>query len=537
MTLLALCLSFAQPAQAQTAIQVQSDNFTLSGEINAADAIDMVSELERFRSALFEIHNIPTSATDQRVDMYIVSDPEIFKVLGLDEGFVAIYQPTIAGPRAIINGNTVSESPTDLRHSLRHEYVHHFNAHHRRQVTPRWLEEGLAEYFAAYEELPDGQYRIGAPLDTQQLILTYPIEGWYPLKAQFSSFSKIENAWRTGPVKLPAKGWQRRPDDTLFFYAQNWALVHYMQNQPGGMEILNRIAERSISLNGGNADTRMKAYDKKISDYLTEQKAKMDDIERIAVEEFGRTTEDFLTILQSYATSSDMSVATYSPKAGRISASITTKNLSDNEAAAAQYRLLSLTSSNASINETMKTLKAQLEADPTLKDSLLVSDAAQQFMLGWAVKSREQIDKALALDPNAPNGKLLQAHIHYQEFANGNYANGSSIRQILRPLLVRYPDDADLLVKMALTSLEDMDNPAPEVSNAIKRIETTQVVQRSPITALPLANLYAAQEDYAQALYIVRRGLPFVARSYELNSFVNTLEDIIAEDAKTLDTP
>jgi len=449
----------------------------------------------------------------------------------LNEGFIAIYQPTIAGPRAIINGNILAEDPGELRHSLRHEYVHHFISAHRQEVTPRWLNEGLAEYFASYEELSDGQYRIGAPLDSQKLVLSYPIEGWFPLKTQLSSFSKIEHVWRSGPFKSPAKGWRRPPDDNLFFYSQNWALVHYMQNQPGGMNKLNRISERSISSSGGNADYKPTSENVTVKSLMEKRVAEMDKIERIFVEETGQSVEDFQLILQSYVASEDMPIATYRPKAERRTANVTAKNLTENEAAAAQYRLLSLTAQQASINETMKTLKAQVEADPDLKESLLVSEAAQQFMLGWAVKAREQIDTALKLNPETHHGKLLQAHIHFQEFANGNYANGEQIRETLRPLLAAYPNNADLLVKMAVTNLNDMENAPPEVTQAIARIESTKVVQRSPLTALPLANLYAAQEDYAKAIYVVRRALPFVDQPYDLHRFIENLEEVMAHNA------
>ncbi|WP_026942965.1 tetratricopeptide repeat protein [Hellea balneolensis] len=526
--LISLCLISAKLSHAQSAVQIQSDNFTLSGEIDTSNAIDMISELERFRSALFEIHNIPLSTPDQRVDMYIVSDPDIFKVLDLSEDFIAIYQPTIAGPRAIINGNAAAGDIQELRNSLRHEYVHHFTSSHRQKVTPRWLGEGLAEYFASYEELPDGQYRIGTPHDLQQLLMGYPIKGWYPLKSQFSSFSQIE--FGAVPTHIAPKGWAGRPGNTTFFYAQNWALVHYMKNQAGGMEKLDRIAERTINLVGGNVDTKPNMSNTSYAALKSSKEAEQDDLQKIVEEVLGKSTEDLKLILQSYATSDEMPIATYSPKPGRLTASVKVKNLTPSQAAAEQYRLLSLTSSQASINETMKSLRSQIETDPELKPSLLVSDAAQQFMLGWAVKAREQIDMALALDPNVPNGKLLQAHIHYQEFANGNYAKGAMMRKTLRPLLAAYPDNADLLVKMALTDLDNTDGMDPDVAQAIARIKATNVVQRAPLIALPLANLYAAKEDYAQALYITRRALPFTEQTYQLYSFINDLEEVMAHN-------
>lgn len=525
---MSIFVTSVQLCHAQIAVQIQSDNFTLSGEMKTSNAIEMISELERFRSALFEIHDIPSSTPDQRVDMYIVSDPDIFTVLGLSEDFIAIYQPTIAGPRALINGNAAAGDLADLRNSLRHEYVHHFISSHRQKVTPRWLGEGLAEYFASYEELSDGQYRIGAPHELQQLLMGYPIKGWYPLKSQFSSFSKIE--FGAVPTHISPKGWAGRPGNNSFFYTQNWALVHYMKNQPGGMDKLDRIAEQTTRLVGGNVDTQPDTANTSIADIRASRDAEQNDIERTVEKVLGIPLEDLKVILQNYATSEDMPIATYTPKPGRLTASVKVKNLTPSQAAAQQYRLLSLTAAQASINETMKSLRSQIEADPALKPSLLVSEAAQQFMLGWAVKAREQIDMALELDPNVPNGKLLQAHIHYQEFANGNYSRGEMMRNTLRPLLEAYPDNADLLVKMALTDLDNTDGMDPDVAQAIARIKATNVVQRAPLIALPLANLYAAKEDYAQALYITRRALPFTEQTYQLYSFINDLEEVMAHN-------
>lgn len=534
-TLISFFLISAQICHAQTAVQIQSDNFTLSGKIDAANAIDMISELERFRAALFEIHNVPPSTPDQRVDMYIVSNPDIFKVLGLSEDFIAIYQPTIAGPRALINGNAAAGDLAELRNSLKHEYVHHFISSHRQKVTPRWLNEGLAEYFASYEELPNGQYRIGVPHELQQLLMSYPIKGWYPMKSQMSSFSKIE--YGAFPTHLPPKGWATRPGNTSFFYVQNWALVHYMQNQAGGMDKLNRIAERAISLIGGNVDTKPNVENTSYARIKSARESEQDDLEEIVEDVLGQSVEDLKVILQNYATSEDMPIATYTPNPGRTSASVRVKNLTESQAAAEQYRLLSLTASEASISETMKSLRTQVEADPNLKPSLLVSDAAQQFMLGWAVKAREQIDMALKLDPNVPNGKLLQAYIHYQEFENGNYSKGDIIRNTLRPLLKAYPNNADLLVKMALTDLDNTGEVNAEVAQAITRIDATNVIQRAPITALPLANLYATNEDYTRALYVARRALPFTDQKFQLYSFINNLEEIMAHNANLPTNP
>ena len=97
--------AYAQDETSQAdSLQLRSNNFTLSGKMDGAQGVEMISELERFRAALLEIHGLPADSKDQRVDMYIISDPDIFDIMGVNENFVAIYSQTHAGPRALING-------------------------------------------------------------------------------------------------------------------------------------------------------------------------------------------------------------------------------------------------------------------------------------------------------------------------------------------------------------------------------------------------------------------------------------------------
>ena len=60
-------------AHAQTPVQIISDNFTLSGEIDGAAGVDIISELERFRSALLEVHDLPADQPERRLDIYVVT--------------------------------------------------------------------------------------------------------------------------------------------------------------------------------------------------------------------------------------------------------------------------------------------------------------------------------------------------------------------------------------------------------------------------------------------------------------------------------
>jgi len=157
----------------EDSVQLRSENFTLSGNIDGAQGVDMISELERFRAALLEIHGLPSSSQDNRLEIYVVSDPEIFDILGVEENFVAIYSQTNAGPRALINGSAGAfdaSSGSVLRHGLRHEYAHHFTRTYLGLTEPVWLAEGLAEYYAGYVENADGSYHFGAPNEVHEYV-------------------------------------------------------------------------------------------------------------------------------------------------------------------------------------------------------------------------------------------------------------------------------------------------------------------------------------------------------------------------------
>lgn len=93
-----------------------------------------------------------------------------------------------------------------------HEYVHsilHMNA----RWLPRWLDEGIAEFYA-YTRFQNHKIYIGAPSIRSPLLRSYPL---MPIKKLFSPDPKSLE----GPL------------NENLFYAESWALVHYMTFGPG----------------------------------------------------------------------------------------------------------------------------------------------------------------------------------------------------------------------------------------------------------------------------------------------------------------
>lgn len=92
-----------------------------------------------------------------------------------------------------------------------HEYVHSI-LHINIRWLPRWLDEGMAEYYA-YTRFENHKIYVGAPSIRSPLLRSYPL---ISIEKLFSPDTK----------------WQG-PQQEQLFYAESWALVHYMTFGPG----------------------------------------------------------------------------------------------------------------------------------------------------------------------------------------------------------------------------------------------------------------------------------------------------------------
>jgi len=525
-------------------IQVRSDNFTLSGKIDGAQGIEMISELERFRSALLETHGLPATSIDQRVDIYVVSDPEIYSILGVDESFVAIYTQTNAGPRALINGSSEAfdaSSGSVLRHGLRHEYAHHFTQTYLRLTEPVWLAEGLAEYYAGYVENEDGSYHFGAAHETHEYVLKFPIPSWFDMRDLLGSLGDIKTARL--PKNTGLRDWAQRPDDVSFFYAQSWAFTHWMMNKTGqtnikeGTEQLAALVERLIA-NDMPVSRDLSSWPTLNALRLESETQDEAIAESVRLElgvplQLGEKTSRKIDTLESRMADyikAGVPVFTAQPEADRVTASVSIKTLTPSEAAAIQYRQLSLAAgSRALIHPRMKSLKAEIEADPKTAPSLIISEAAQQFSMGGRQSAVDLMAKAAAQNILTSEDETLALNIAYGDFVNHSYQNPAAMRIKLRQALAQRPNDVSLLVMMAVTGAGDLrsgnDVISIESQTALKTLEEMDVAKTRPLFTLPLVNLYAAQENDKAALALLYRALVFKpSNQSELRSFIRDLE-------------
>ena len=93
-----------------------------------------------------------------------------------------------------------------------HEYAHYLIHRNARSFVPVWLDEGLAEFYSAFVPDYKGQSLIGRPIAERVQALRQ--KTFMPLKYVVSP-REMDKMWRAG-------------DRIFMFYAEAWALVHYL---------------------------------------------------------------------------------------------------------------------------------------------------------------------------------------------------------------------------------------------------------------------------------------------------------------------
>ncbi|HEV2708025.1 MAG TPA: DUF1570 domain-containing protein [Pyrinomonadaceae bacterium] len=200
---------------------VRSKNFRLVGNASESEIKEVGARLEQFREVFTRL--LPGEHFDSRVPVTVVvfaseESYRPFKPLYLEQpGDVSGYFKS--GQHADYITLSVDEARARGTASIVfHEYVH-LLLRNAARVAPLWFNEGLAEYYSTFEMSPDARrVTLGQRLDVRAQVLR--TGAWIPLSALMA-------ADRWSPSYAEAE--QRR-----LFYAESWALVHYLFNAQGG---------------------------------------------------------------------------------------------------------------------------------------------------------------------------------------------------------------------------------------------------------------------------------------------------------------
>ena len=195
---------------------VKSKNFNLIGNASEKEIKQVATKLEQFRevfSRLFPNARLTSAIPSTVIVFKSNSSFKPFKPVADGKVVTDVAGYFQGGPDVnyiTLTTETASENPY---RTIFHEYVHLLvNNMLGRAKVPTWFNEGLAEYYSTFEVQDSRKVSLGKPI-ANHLYLLRSTKLW-PLKLVFEMdrYSLERN-------KHDARG---------LFYAQSWALVHYL---------------------------------------------------------------------------------------------------------------------------------------------------------------------------------------------------------------------------------------------------------------------------------------------------------------------
>lgn len=215
--------------------QVRSNNFLLIGNASEKDIRKAGTKLEQFREAfrlLFPTTNltaaVPTTVVVFKNDAaYRPFKPKRSDGRA-DEWIAGYFQP---GEDVNYITLAAGSNEKETYGTIFHEYIHFIiDANFGQNEVPQWFNEGLAEYYQTFEIVDDIKVKLGLAQEGHLSLL------------QRSHLMPLEQLLKVSNQQLHQTG----GDSRNIFYAQSWALVHFL-TQGGRSAALNAYLKAVLS--------------------------------------------------------------------------------------------------------------------------------------------------------------------------------------------------------------------------------------------------------------------------------------------------
>lgn len=218
--LLPLCT--AAYASDEKWISVRSQNFLLVGNAREKEIGRVAAHLEQFREVFAQL--LPEGHRGSSVPLVIIvfkDDKSYgpFKPLSQEEPSADVAGYFQSGQHVDYITLSADEQHARGTHSLAfHEYVHLLVKNNFGRA-PLWFNEGLAEYYGTFRISNNGKtVTVGEPV--KQHLRTLSEHELLPLETLFTVNNESAH--------------YNKPDKRVVYYAQSWALVHYLLSGRGG---------------------------------------------------------------------------------------------------------------------------------------------------------------------------------------------------------------------------------------------------------------------------------------------------------------
>jgi len=214
----------ARPYSTATArdvwLKVRSKHFTLIGNAGEKDIRKVGTRLEQFREVFSRLFNQSEIGFAPPITVIVFKNDSTYRPFkplyqGKPSDVSGYFQSSDDAAYITLAANWGETNPYAV---IFHEYVHAMMSGSPHPL-PAWLSEGLAEYYSTFE-VTDGGRRVGLGKAIPNHVRLLRERGFLPLQALFA----VDQA---SPLYNEA-------DKKSLFYAESWALVHYLLLGDGG---------------------------------------------------------------------------------------------------------------------------------------------------------------------------------------------------------------------------------------------------------------------------------------------------------------
>lgn len=198
-------------------IEARSPNFVVASAIDADATVRLVQELEDFRQVVASFTNV--RVLEPRVPTWMFVFPREVGSLGLSGLVAGLFHNDMRANFAIVR--VVPGVP--LSQVIQHEYAHFLMHNQGSQAYPRWYDEGLAEVLATVN-LREGAFDFGNA-SMGRLYELYQPGAWM-------SYERLVDDDQVRDMSQK---------EVLRYYAQSWALVHYLSFGKPGFSVTDAL--------------------------------------------------------------------------------------------------------------------------------------------------------------------------------------------------------------------------------------------------------------------------------------------------------
>ena len=205
-----------------TWISVRSRNFQLIGNAGEKDIRQVANRLEQFREVFTRLFPKAKFTSPVPTTVVVFKSDKSYSPFRSSSNIAGYFQP---GPDVnYITLTTEVRGEQDPFTVIFHEYTH-LLVNSTLGNAPTWFNEGLAEYYSSFSISDDRKVMLGKPISSHVYLLRE---------------SKMLALPTLFQVDHNSPHYNEREKQSIF-YAQSWALMHYLIHKPGGSAAIDKF--------------------------------------------------------------------------------------------------------------------------------------------------------------------------------------------------------------------------------------------------------------------------------------------------------